>query len=249
MNRTALLIAAHGERTADASNEGARQIARAILDAEIVDEAGVGFIAGKPGIAQALAGLQSRRVLVYPLFTSGGYFTRVRLPQLIEAGLDDDREVHILAPLGLDPGLPALLFEFAAATAGAQGVAIEATTIILLAHGSSRSPASRDATTWLAAEIARRCACRDVAVAFLEERPHLADAARLAPGGAIVVGLFTGEGLHGAGDAPRLVAALQRPDVIFAGNMMNAAGIGGLVARSVLAALTARGHLASTGRV
>jgi len=48
-----------------------------------------------------------------------------------------------------------------------------------------------------------------------------------------VVGLFSGEGLHGARDAPRLTAELGRDDIVFAGVIGTAAGIEDLVARSV----------------
>ena len=58
-------------------------------------------------------------------------------------------------------------------------------------------------------------------------------------GPAVVVGMFSGEGMHGARDAPRLIAALNRPDVIYAGVIGSVVGIEGLVVRSVAEAVRA----------
>jgi hypothetical protein len=57
----------------------------------------------------------------------------------------------------------------------------------------------------------------------------------LVEGPAVVVGLFSGEGLHGARDAPRLVERLHRNDIVFAGIMGSGPGIAELVARAVAA--------------
>jgi sirohydrochlorin ferrochelatase len=74
-------------------------------------------------------------------------------------------------------------------------------------------------------------------VAFLEEAPRLEQTARSIEGPAIVVGMFSGDGLHGARDAPRLIAELGRPDMVYAGVIGNAAGIEELMERAVRKAL------------
>ena len=235
--RVALLIAAHGEKTPGATNDSVMRIAGAIRDSAIVPAVAVGFINGTPSIRDALSGLSARNVIVYPLFASNGYFTRDRLVQLIDEAGVPDRDIDFLAPLGLDPGLPQLLVELIARVADEHEVAAGAVTAILLAHGSRRNPASREATDWVAGEIARLSVCRDVAVAFLEEQPHLDQVAASVEGPAIVVGMFSGEGLHGARDAPRLVAKLDRSDVFYAGVIGNASGVEEIIRRSVVRAL------------
>jgi sirohydrochlorin cobaltochelatase len=52
--------------------------------------------------------------------------------------------------------------------------------------------------------------------------------------------MFSGDGLHGARDAPRLVARLGRSDVIYAGVIGNAPDIEQVVSRSVREALDGR---------
>lgn len=236
-SRTALLIAAHGERQPGATNAGVFRIAEAVAARNPVSEVGVGFINGAPTVGEAFAALTAPRVIIYPLFAANGYFTRDRLVQLLDEADSEGRSVEVLPPLGLDPGFPDLVLAYATQTACENGLAPEASTVILLAHGSRRNSASREATERIAREIRNRAAFRDVHIALLEERPFLRDAAALVSGAAIVVGLFSGEGMHGARDAPRLVAELDRNDIAFAGAIGSVAGIEDLVVRSVAEAL------------
>lgn len=235
--KVGLLIAAHGERSPDATNEGVRRIAQAVSAHGLVSEVAVGFINGVPGIGEAFAALAAPRVIVYPLFASSGYFTRDRLVQLLDEANAERRNVEVLPPLGLDPGLPDLVLDRASEIARERGFAPETSTVILLAHGSRRNSASREATEQVARALDDRAAFRSVGIALLEERPFLAEAAARVHGPAIVVGMFSGEGMHGARDAPRLIAELNRNDVVYAGVIGNVAGIENLVARAVAEAL------------
>ena len=233
----ALLIAAHGERRPDATNYGVKRIAQAVSARRLVAEVGVGFINGTPGIGEAFAALTAPRVMVYPLFASSGYFTRDRLVQLLDEANAEGRDVEVLPPLGLDPGLPDLVLDRATTVARACGFVPEASTVILLAHGSRRNTASREATEQVARAIEGRAGFRGVGIALLEERPFMDEAMALVQGPAVVVGMFSGEGMHGAGDAPRLIAELNRNDVVYAGVIGNVAGIEDIVAESVAAAI------------
>jgi sirohydrochlorin ferrochelatase len=234
---TALLLAAHGERRPGADNDGVLRIARALAGRALVSEVAVGFINGVPSIADAMASLKARRIIVYPLFASTGYFTRDRLVQLIDAADSEGRDVRILPPLGLDPGLPHLVAALVKRTAREHGFAARRCSVIFLAHGSRRNPASREATQQIARDVENSAVFHEVRTAFLEERPFLGETAADVRGPAIVVGLFSGEGMHGARDAPRLIAELGRGNIVFAGVIGGASGIDDLVARSVGEAL------------
>jgi sirohydrochlorin ferrochelatase len=233
VSQPALLIVAHGERTLGARNENPVRIARSLSGRGLVAEVAVGFVSGEPSVAAAFGMLQVRRIIVYPLFASSGYFTRDRLVHLLDEANGQGRKVEVLPPLGLDPGLPELVLARARQIAAESGFTPEASAVILLAHGSRRNSASREATLPLAREIEHLAAFRGVQVAFLEERPSLGDAVSMVRGPAVVVGLFSGEGLHGAKDAPRLMAELGRDDVVYAGAIGNAVGVEDLVARAI----------------
>jgi sirohydrochlorin ferrochelatase len=213
------------------------RIARALADRGLVSELAVGFINGVPSIRDAMESLGARRIIVYPLFASSGYFTRDRLVQLLDEANQQSRDIHVLPPLGLDPGLPDVVVGFGSRAARKLGVAPHACTLVCLAHGSRRNSASREATEQIARDVESRRAFRQVRISFLEERPFLSEAAASVPGPAIVVGLFSGEGMHGAKDAPRLTFELDRDNIIFAGVIGIASGIEDLVARSVGEAL------------
>ena len=234
---TALLLAAHGERRPGADNEGVFRLARALAERGLVSEIAVGFVNGAPSINDAIESLTARRIIVYPLFASSGYFTRDRLVQVLDQVDRQDCTIQILPPLGLDPGLPDLAVAFARKAAAAHGFAPHSCTLIFLAHGSRRNPASRQATEQVAREVERRAAFREVQFALLEERPFLDETAACVDGPAVVVGLFSGEGMHGAKDAPKLTADLGRDDFVFAGVIGSASGLEDLVARSVGEAL------------
>lgn len=231
--RPAVLLAAHGERRPDAGNEGVFRIAHALTNRGL--DVAVGFISGVPSVKDALHTLAADRILVYPLFASSGYFTRDRLVQILDEAGSDGRNIEMLTPLGLDPGLPDIVLQQACDAAHDHGFAPQACTVILLAHGSQRNPASRQSTERMARAIEERALFRKVDVAFLEEQPSLDDVAAVTEGPAVVVGMFSGEGLHGAKDAPRLVERLRRNDIVFAGIMGSAPGIAELVARAVAA--------------
>lgn len=234
---TAVLLAAHGERTGEAGNDSVMRVANAIRAHRIVSQVGVGFINATPTIADALKELSAAEVIVYPLFASNGYFTRDRLVRLIDEANAERRNIRILPPLGLDPGLVNLVVESISRMAFEAGCAPGALTAVLLAHGSRRNPASREATESIAKEIAARAMFKAVGVAFLEERPFLDEAMQSIEGPVVVMGMFSGEGLHGARDAPRLIAQLQRPEVSYAGIIGNLPGVDAIVRRAVLEAL------------
>jgi len=79
-----LLLAAHGERRTDADNAGMARLTRSLADKGVAAEIGFGFIKGSPAVDDAIATLLSSDIVVYPLFLSDGYFTRVALPRLVE---------------------------------------------------------------------------------------------------------------------------------------------------------------------
>lgn len=234
--RTAVLLVAHGERSPGATNAGVWRLVDE-LRPQVAAPVGAAFLSGAPGVPDALRALAAPRVLIYPLFLSDGYFSQVRLPALVAEAHSPARVIETMTPLGLDPNLVGLVEAMALREAARRGLTAEASTVMLLAHGSTKDAASRNATQTLAERLAARAAFRRVATAFLDESPVLAEAVRGDSGPVIVVGLFAGEGLHGGGDAPRLIAELDRDDVTFAGNIGAERGLAALIATSIAARL------------
>ena len=230
-----LLLAAHGERRTDADNAAVARLARSLADKGVAAEIGFGFIKGSPTVDDAIGTLLSSDIVVYPLFLSDGYFTRVALPRLVEQAKrrDATRTISILPPLGLEPALADVIADEAAAAAHSRANLPAETSIVLLAHGSKKDQASRMATERLADRLRQRQCFYDTRIALLEEAPSLADAIEGMSGPIIVVGLFAGEGMHGVDDARRLVAELKRNDVMLIGPVGTFAGIETMIVSAV----------------
>jgi len=228
------------------SNEGVFRLAETRHACRVVAQVGCGFIKGAPTIAEALAAFTADEIIVYPLFLSDGYFVRVRLAELLHDAMlgARPRPIHVLPPLGLDPGFAAFVAEKATAAARARGLAPAGTSLVLLAHGSRSDPASRLATERLTDRLCGLRRFRTVRMALLDEAPSLAQTAADLPGPVLVLGLFAGEGLHGAADAARLVAELDRPDLLFAGTIGSCDGIDDLIAAAVERAMLATNRTA-----
>ena len=194
----------------------ASELARRARQAGRYDEIAIGFVRGTPSVEDAAAGLTSRFVTLYPLFMSDGYYVREAL--IHRLGIRDgvDRLGHRITletPLGLNPGLPPLLLGAALEAAGAHGLEAAGTSLLLVAHGSSRTPYSRNATLAIREGIAEAGQFGRVAVGFLEEPPLFHEALASLPRPLLVLGLFAGEGMHGSDDVRDVIARYGDRDV------------------------------------
>lgn len=138
--------------------------------------------------------------LIYPLFMAQGWFTRSELPRRL--ALAGAPKARILPPFGADPGLPTLCRRLLTQAATAQGWSLDATHILLAAHGSGRSRAPAQA----ARDMARDLAPLTVTCGFIEEPPFIAEAARDLPPQTICLPLFASRAEHVTDDLPQALA-------------------------------------------
>jgi sirohydrochlorin ferrochelatase len=189
-----------------------------------------------PTIAAAVRGFFARDILVCPLFMSDGYFARVRLPKLIEEAqiLFPSCSVSIQPVFGLNPGLPQVIAARVAATLRSCGREARETetTIVLLAHGSTKDNASRYATEQIALGVKALRRFAGVACAFLEEAPTLIECVSAIATPVVVIGLFIGDGLHGHEEVSELIGMLDS-DIAFGGNVGEWPEVADLVAASI----------------
>lgn len=157
-------------------------------------------LASRDSLAVAMDGLAAP--LVYPFFMAEGWFTREVLPARLSAM---SRPCRVLPAFGMESGLPALVQAAATSGAAAHGLVPARTTLLLAAHGSQVSPASRNRTLEIAAELRRTSSFADVTAGFIEEEPFLADVARRT-GSGICLPLFTLRAGHVEEDVPRALA-------------------------------------------
>ena len=206
--RLAVVLVAHGERGGDFANSALLSHAGALRREGRFAAVTAGVLNGSPSLEQALEGAAAsgaEEILVYPFFMADGYFCNKVVPKRIAAAGLADR-CHMLPPLGLDPGLPPLLLRDAVAAARSAGFDSQASRLLVVGHGSKGSRASVRATEEVAAIVARVGAFGSVATAFLEEPPFLDDALVGPRPPTVVVGFFSGDGLHAAEDVPGAIA-------------------------------------------
>lgn len=106
-----------------------------------------------------------------------------------------------------------LLLQRAQETALNAGLEPGASELLLIAHGSTRDPASRAAADRHAARARQARVFQAVRTAYLDQEPYLAEALRAHTRPAIAVGLFAAGDMHAGTDVPRLIAAHGGPPV------------------------------------
>ncbi|HPG23911.1 MAG TPA: CbiX/SirB N-terminal domain-containing protein [Amaricoccus sp.] len=168
-------------------------------------------LAGEGTLEAALAGLGPGAVLVYPHFMADGWFVRQQLPRRLRAA--GRPEAAVLPPFGLAPETAALALRLAREGTTAHGLAPEASTLLLAAHGSPSDPRPAAVTRRVAAAIARAGHFRSVRVGFVDEEPRLAVAARL-PGPALCLPFFAARNSHVEVDLPEALAEAGFPGPI-----------------------------------
>ena len=113
-------------------------------------------------------------------------------------------------PVGLAPGLAALLARRVDETCRRHGLSPGDVSVLLVGHGTLKDPASAAAARRHAARLAAQGRFARVSAAFLDEPPYLVKAAARLARPAVVVGLFAEAGLHGGDDVPRLLGLGSR---------------------------------------
>ncbi len=168
-----------------------------------------------------LADLRDRPVYVVPALMCAGRHTLQELPRVL--GLCGEIEaaalptLRICPPLGLHPALVRLVAARACEALARNGWASGQASVLLVAHGSRTSVASRRAAELQAARLRSQGTFKAVSTAFLEEKPYLPDALASLPGPLVVVGLFAAPGIHADQDVTRMLAESRRTDVDYLG--------------------------------
>ncbi len=195
---------------------------------------------GAPDPEAALAGLDSARVYLAPLFLCAGHGLRVALPRVL--GLDGPvtrrggQRFVLCPPLGLMPGLNRLILARAAEAARAQGLDPEAAALLLVGHGSPRDPASRRAAEWHGAGARGSRTFGEVDIALLNQPPFLDEVLRRLTRPSIAVGLFADNARHAGQDLPDAIARHAPVAVRYLGAIGTDSGIPDLVLDQVAAA-------------
>ncbi|RKF17081.1 cobalamin biosynthesis protein CbiX [Roseovarius spongiae] len=169
--------------------------------------------------------------VIYPMFMTDGWFVRSALRDRLR----DVKAPVVLPPLGVDPGLPDVALQALAAELDRQGWSAGETTLLVTAHGSGRSRNSARDTQRFVERLGERAPFAELRIGYVEEPPHLGEAAALCPRQSICLPFFAADGGHVQEDIPQALQATG-----FAGPCMAPVGllpgIGRLMARAIAGA-------------
>lgn len=224
--RPAILLAAHGERGGAAKN--ARLAAITDEVGKAIPEADVGSVlVNVEGVVErTLAACGSRPVLCLPLLFSDGWFYTQRLRPYFTA------PNHTLAaPLALWRSFAPFLADNLALRLISHAADPR---VVLVAHGSKQPGRSAECARKVGSQMQARYG--RIEVGFLEEPPFARDVIAAAEPPFSCIGLFLGEGMHGAEDFDVLVSGAATPPVaaFTAGELPGLAGLVAVEARERL---------------
>ncbi|WP_212524742.1 CbiX/SirB N-terminal domain-containing protein [Actibacterium sp. MT2.3-13A] len=228
------LIVAHGQPGDPAPAEAEIAALARRVGAELPGWRVRGATLAAPGALEAALGACAAPPLVYPLFMTDGWFVTSQLPARL-----GNRAGRVLAPLGLDPALPALAAGALTQAARARGWASRESRVIIAGHGSGRSRNSARATEGFARALAALTDFADIRTGYVEEPPFLRDAAAGMGAQALCLPFFAARRGHVIDDIP---AALEA--AAFAGDILDPIGlhpgVPALIARALRAAAPPR---------
>ena len=206
--RDALLLIGHGSTLRP---DAARPL---LAHADVLRQTGrfaevkVGTLLGEPNAAAAFRELAAPLVHVVPFFLEDGYFTRIAIPDLLLPLATASHVVRFCQPLGTHSGIATVLESRLLWHCEMFGTNPKSLSVLLVGHGSSRSPGRARSLPRHAAAVESTGKFGWVRIAYLEEPPLVSNALAGARGRIVaVIGCFTNEGLHAAIDLPRLIAA------------------------------------------
>ena len=170
-------------------------------------------------IARGVAGRECG--LVYPLFMARGWFTKVQIPnRLFESGAS---RWKVLEPFGCDPKVQDLCVALVRESG--------ADSVIVAAHGSSKSAEPSEVARHVAARIRAETGITRVEVGFIDQAPQLSTLTGFGPG-AVCLPFFAAAGGHVEDDLPRALA-----EAGFRGRILPPVGADGRVPGLIASAL------------
>ncbi len=173
MSRTGVLLAAHGSRRDPAVNQRVHALAQRLREKGIADEIEAGFHQGEPGFREAFDRLETDKVVVVPLFTSEGYYTRTVLPQALERPGRLQPAVRYVQPIGVNAGIARLVRDRIAILLARHALSFESTAVLLVGHGTRKNPGSRDTTLALVQQLTGAGLAGKVLAGFLDDDPEV----------------------------------------------------------------------------
>ncbi len=209
---TGLLIVGHGSTVNADSSDPTQAHAEEVRRRKIFAQVATAFWKEEPSLRDAhflFPAEEIREVYVVPNFISEGYFTETVIPRELElSGRLTSRENGQLWKYCEPVGNHALMTDLLLRRAHeiAPGVPEEETSLLIVAHGTDLNDKSAVAAKREAEKIVQAARYAAVLNVYMEEKPLVADWARLTnTPNVVVVPFFISDGLHSYEDIPVLL--------------------------------------------
>lgn len=201
--KASLLILGHGSSKHPDSSESVRMHADLLSKRGVFADVNCAFLKEAPLIETVVHELSWGRLLIIPDFLSEGYFTLQVIPSLLRLDLLPDT-VKYLPPIGTHPMMLGLMCQSAMAVLG--NWLMRDVSLLLVGHGSTKNPRSKDTLLGHIEELKKESAIGQVSDLWLEEAPFLQDWRQVvSKRHVIVIPFLLSDGQHGGWDIPEIL--------------------------------------------
>ncbi len=172
----------------------------------IADEVTASFWKEAPAFNQVLATVQSSEVVIVPVFTAQGYFSRTVIPN--EMNLDgsrtqqDNRTIYYTPTLGEHPDLTTIIQQRIESILQQENLDADQVAVAIIGHGTPRSQTSQNATRQQAKRL--RSIAAEVVAVYLDDNPAIPSIYEItAAPNIIAIPFFLATGSHVTSDVPQ----------------------------------------------
>ncbi|WP_158240782.1 CbiX/SirB N-terminal domain-containing protein [Telmatospirillum siberiense] len=204
-NEAALLLVGHGSSRLATSRQATDRLVEAIRRRGLFAEVRGCFWKEAPFLSLDL--VRAKTVYVVPNFAGEGAFTQRLIPERLGitgtlSRLGDRRLVYT-RPVGCHPRLPELLCRRAEELCRDHRVAPQSAGLLIIGHGSRRPGGVSATPEAVAATLRGEEVFAEVATAYLEQAPFVADWPQLVAARHVLVAPWlVSEGMHASEDLP-----------------------------------------------
>jgi sirohydrochlorin cobaltochelatase len=208
MTKTALILAGHGSHVSPNTAGVVWPYVDQLRAWGVADEITACFWKEQPAFNQALDAIIADHVVVVPVFTAQGYFSKTVIPT--EMGLDgpitkrDGRIIHYTPTLGEHPAMRDAVQRLVAETLKTEQLNPKTVAVAVIGHGTPRNPNSRDAAREQADLLRQQNVVAEVVAVYLDDAPFIPSVYETTQATNIIaLPYFLASGSHTTVDVPR----------------------------------------------
>jgi sirohydrochlorin cobaltochelatase len=208
MTKTALILAGHGSHVSPNTAGVVWSYVDQLRAWGVADEITACFWKEQPAFNQALDAIIANHIVVVPVFTAQGYFSKTVIPAEME--LDgaitgrNGREIFYTPTLGEHPAMRDAVQRLVAETLKTEQLDPKTVAVAVIGHGTPRNPNSRAAAREQADVLRGQNVVAEVVAVYLDDEPFIPDVYDITQATNIIaLPYFLASGSHTTVDVPR----------------------------------------------